>query len=106
VGSSVVDVGPRLAVALLALTALATVLLALLVVVGSLRPAAPSPDELAPRRGEVEAALALGLPRRDAVLLIAPQLLVLVVLRAAEVLAVWTVTELVARGMLLDDVPR
>jgi putative ABC transport system permease protein len=105
-------------------------------------------DELAGRRGEVEAALALGLLRRDAVLTVAlpvaatalvppldqtrtvglvtlpgafvgvllgggspmeagaAQLLVLVGLLATEVLAVWTVTELVARGALLDDVPR
>lgn len=105
-------------------------------------------DELAGRRGEVEAGLALGLLPRDAVLLVvrpvagtalvppldqtrtvglvtlpgafvgvllgggsplaagAAQLLVLVGLLAAEVLAVWAVTELVARGALLDDVPR
>jgi uncharacterized protein (TIGR00245 family) len=105
-------------------------------------------DELAGRRGEVEAALALGMLPRDAVLLVArpvastalvppldqtrtvglvtlpgafvgvllgggspleagaAQLLVLVGLLAAEVLAIWTVTELVARGALLDDVPR
>jgi putative ABC transport system permease protein len=105
-------------------------------------------DEVARRRGEVEAALALGLLRRDAVLLIvcpvattallppldqtrtvglvtlpgafvgvllgggspleagAAQLLVLIGLLAAEVLAVWGVTELVARGRFLDDVPR
>jgi putative ABC transport system permease protein len=105
-------------------------------------------DELTRRRGEVEAALALGLLRRDAVLLLArpagatalvppldqtrtvglvtlpgafvgvllgggspleagaAQLLVLLGLLAAEVLAVWTVTELIARGLLLDDVPR
>jgi putative ABC transport system permease protein len=105
-------------------------------------------DELSRRRGEVEAALALGLLRRDAVLLIArpvgatalvppldqtrtvglvtlpgafvgvllgggspleagaAQLLVLVGLLATEVLAVWAVTELIARGALLDDVPR
>jgi uncharacterized protein (TIGR00245 family) len=105
-------------------------------------------DELARRRGEVEAALALGLLPRDAVLLIArrvaatalvppldqtrtvglvtlpgafvgvllgggtpleagaAQLLVLVGLLAAEVLAVWAVTELIARGALLTDVPR
>jgi uncharacterized protein (TIGR00245 family) len=105
-------------------------------------------DELARRRGEVEAALALGLFPRDAVLLIArhvaatalvppldqtrtvglvtlpgafvgvllgggspleagaAQLLVLVGLLAAEVLAVWAVTELIARGALLTDVPR
>jgi uncharacterized protein (TIGR00245 family) len=104
-------------------------------------------DELTDRRGEVEAALALGLLRRDAVLLVgrpvgatalvppldqtrtvglvtlpgafvgvllgggspleagAAQLLVLVGLLAAEVLAVWAVTELIARGRLLDDVP-
>jgi uncharacterized protein (TIGR00245 family) len=102
-------------------------------------------DELTHRRGEVEAALALGMLRRDAVLLVArpaattamvppldqtrtvglvtlpgafvgvllgggsplqagaAQLLVLIGLLAAEVLAVWGVTELVARGMLLDD---
>jgi putative ABC transport system permease protein len=105
-------------------------------------------DELSARRGEVEAALALGLHRRDAVLLIgrpvastalvppldqtrtvglvtlpgafvgvllgggtpleagAAQLLVLVGLLAAEVLAVWAVAELVARGELLDGLPR
>ena len=93
----------------------------------------------------MEAALALGLLRRDAVLLVArpaaatalvppldqtrtvglvtlpgafvgvllgggspleagaAQLLVLIGLLAAEVLAVWAVTELVARGVLLDD---
>jgi uncharacterized protein (TIGR00245 family) len=103
-------------------------------------------DELTGRRGEVEAALALGFLRRDAVLLVgrpvagtalvpaldqtrtvglvtlpgafvgvllgggtplqagAAQLLVLVGLLAAEVLAVWAVTELVARGALLDAV--
>jgi uncharacterized protein (TIGR00245 family) len=105
-------------------------------------------DELHNRRGEVEAALALGLVPRDAVLLVgrpvgatalvpaldqtrtvglvtlpgafvgvllgggspveagAAQLLVLVGLLAAEVLAVWTVTELIARGAILHDVPR
>jgi putative ABC transport system permease protein len=105
-------------------------------------------DELHSRRGEVEAALALGLFPRDAVLLIgtpvvatalvpgldqtrtvglvtlpgafvgvllgggspleagAAQLLVLIGLLAAQVLAVWTVTELIARGAILDDVPR
>lgn len=105
-------------------------------------------DELHSRRGEVEAALALGLPPRDAVLLVgadvgatalipgqdqtrtvglvtlpgafvgvllgggspveagAAQLLVLIGLLAAQVLAVWTVTELIARGAILDDVPR
>ncbi|MGY1802732.1 ABC transporter permease [Blastococcus sp. SYSU D00922] len=104
-------------------------------------------DELTARRGEVEAALALGLPRRDAVLLVgrpagatalvppldqtrtvglvtlpgafvgvllgggspleagAAQLLVLIGLLAAQVLAVWAVTELIARGRLLDGVP-
>ncbi|SOE00801.1 ABC transporter permease [Blastococcus haudaquaticus] len=104
-------------------------------------------DELTDRRGEVEAALALGLLRRDAVLLIArpvgatalvppldqtrtvglvtlpgafvgvllgggdpleagaAQLLVLLGLLAAEMLAVWAVTELIARGAVLDDVP-
>lgn len=104
-------------------------------------------DELTDRRGEVEAALALGLVRRDAVLLVArpvgatalvppldqtrtvglvtlpgafvgvllgggspleagaAQLLVLVGLLAAEVLAVWAVTELIARGAVLDGVP-
>jgi uncharacterized protein (TIGR00245 family) len=101
-------------------------------------------DELKGRRGEVEAALALGLFPRDAVLLVtrraattallppldqtrtvglvtlpgafvgvllgggsplqagAAQLLVLIGLLAAEMLAVWAVTELVARGALLD----
>ena len=105
-------------------------------------------DELTARRGEVEAALALGLLPRDAVLLVgrpvastalvpaldqtrtvglvtlpgafvgvllgggspldagATQILVLVGLLAAQVLAVWTVTELIARGRLLDGVPR
>ncbi|TFV90599.1 ABC transporter permease [Blastococcus sp. CT_GayMR16] len=105
-------------------------------------------DELHDRRGELEAALALGLLPRDAVLLVgrpvvatalvpgldqtrtvglvtlpgafvgvllgggspldagAAQLLVLVGLLAAQVLAVWAVTELVARGSILDDVPR
>jgi uncharacterized protein (TIGR00245 family) len=105
-------------------------------------------DELSGRRGEVEAALALGLLPRDAVLLVgrsaaatalvpaldqtrtvglvtlpgafvgvllgggspvqagAAQLLVLVGLLAAQVLAVWGVTELIARGAILDDVPR
>ena len=104
-------------------------------------------EELAQKRGEIEAALALGLLPRDAVLLVArpvagtalvppldqtrtvglvtlpgafvgvllgggspleagaAQLLVLIGLLAAEVLAVWTVTELVARGRLLP-VPR
>ncbi|MCF6506196.1 ABC transporter permease [Blastococcus sp. MG754426] len=104
-------------------------------------------EELAQRRGEVEAALAVGLLPRDAVLLVgrpvagtalvppldqtrtvglvtlpgafvgvllgggspleagAAQLLVLVGLLAAEVLAVWAVTELVARGRVLP-VPR
>jgi putative ABC transport system permease protein len=101
-------------------------------------------DELGQRRGEVEAALALGLPAREAVLFVvrpvaatalvppldqtrtvglvtlpgafvgvllgggsplqagAAQLLVLIGLLAAEMLAVWVVTELVARGALLD----
>jgi uncharacterized protein (TIGR00245 family) len=101
-------------------------------------------DELTARRGEVEAALALGFLRRDAVLLIArrvgatalvpaldqtrtvglvtlpgafvgvllgggspleagaAQLLVLIGLLAAEVLAVWGITESIARGALLD----
>jgi uncharacterized protein (TIGR00245 family) len=105
-------------------------------------------EELTSRRGEVEAALALGFLRRDAVLEIgrpaaatalvppldqtrtvglvtlpgafvgvllgggspleagAAQLLVLVGLLAAQVVAVWTVTELVGRGRLLTDVPR
>ncbi|SDN49385.1 ABC transporter permease [Geodermatophilus sp. DSM 45219] len=105
-------------------------------------------EELATRRGEVEAALALGLPQQDAVRLVlrqaagtalvppldqtrtvglvtlpgafvgvllgggspleagAAQLLVLVGLLAAQVTAVWTVVELVARGRLLPDVPR
>lgn len=105
-------------------------------------------EELVQRRGEVEAALSLGLLRRDAVLFVvrpaaasalippldqtrtvglvtlpgafvgvllgggtpleagAAQLLVLVGLLAAEVLAVWAVTELVGRGALLEDVPR
>jgi putative ABC transport system permease protein len=104
-------------------------------------------EELTTRRGEVEAALSLGLPQRDAVLLIArdsaatalvppldqtrtvglvtlpgafvgvllgggtplqagaAQLLVLVGLLASDVVAVWIVAELVARGRLLD-VPR
>ncbi|WP_448642298.1 ABC transporter permease [Geodermatophilus sp. URMC 63] len=105
-------------------------------------------EELTTRRGEVEAALALGLLPRDAVLEIArpaaatallppldqtrtvglvtlpgafvgvllgggsplaagaAQLLVLVGLLAAEVTAVWLVTELVARGRVLPDLPR
>lgn len=105
-------------------------------------------EELEQRRGEVEAALALGFPPRDAVLFVirpaaasalippldqtrtvglvtlpgafvgvllgggtpaqagAAQLLVLVGLLAAEMLAVWAVTELVGRGALLGDVPR
>jgi uncharacterized protein (TIGR00245 family) len=105
-------------------------------------------EELLGRRGELEAALALGLPQRDAVLLVgdrvaatalvpgldqtrtvglvtlpgafvgvllgggspveagAAQLLVLIGLLAAQMLAVWTVTELIARGAILDDVPR
>jgi ABC-type iron transport system FetAB permease component len=105
-------------------------------------------DELTHRRGEVEAALALGLLHRDAVLMLgrpaaatalvppldqtrtvglvtqpgafvgvllgggspleagAAQLLVLLGLLAAQMLAVWCVTELVARGLLPDDVPR
>jgi putative ABC transport system permease protein len=105
-------------------------------------------DELSGRRGEVEAALALGFLPRDAVLLVgraagatalvpaldqtrtvglvtlpgafvgvllgggsplqagAAQLLVLIGLLAAQVLAVWGVTELIARGAILDDVPR
>jgi uncharacterized protein (TIGR00245 family) len=104
-------------------------------------------EELTARRGEVEAALAIGLPGRDAVLLVArdaagtalvppldqtrtvglvtlpgafvgvllgggspvqagaAQLLVLVGLLATDVVAVWIVGELVARGRLLD-VPR
>ena len=104
-------------------------------------------EELTARRGEVEAALSLGIPSRDAVLLIArdsaatalvppldqtrtvglvtlpgafvgvllgggsplqagaAQLLVLVGLLATGVVAVWIVTELVARGQLLP-VPR
>ena len=36
----------------------------------------------------------------------AAQLLVLLGLLAAEVLAVWAVTELIARGAMLDGVPR
>jgi putative ABC transport system permease protein len=105
-------------------------------------------DELAARRGEYEAALALGLLERDAALLVArppaaqaltpaldqtrtvglvtlpgafvgvllgggsplqagaAQLLVLIGLLAAQVLSVWGVTELIARGAILDDVPR
>jgi putative ABC transport system permease protein len=105
-------------------------------------------DELHGRRGELEAALALGLLPRDAVLLVgrpvaatalvpaldqtrtvglvtlpgafvgvllgggsplqagAAQLLVLIGLLAAQVLAVWAVTELIARGAILVDVPR
>ncbi|PRY43227.1 putative ABC transport system permease protein [Geodermatophilus tzadiensis] len=105
-------------------------------------------EELAGRRGEVEAALALGLLPRDAVLLVArpsaatalvppldqtrtvglvtlpgayvgvllgggsplaagaAQLLVLVGLLAAQVAAVWIVTELVARGQVLAFLPR
>ncbi|SNR69221.1 ABC transporter permease [Blastococcus mobilis] len=105
-------------------------------------------EELAIRRGEVEAALALGLLRRDAVLEVtrpaaatalvppldqtrtvglvtlpgafvgvllgggtpfeagAAQLLVLIGLLATQTIAVWVMTELVARGRILDDVPR
>ena len=105
-------------------------------------------EELESRRGEVEAALALGLLPRDAVLFVlrpaaasalippldqtrtvglvtlpgafvgvllgggtpleagAAQLLVLLGLLAAEMLAVWAVTELVGRGALLERVPR
>ncbi|TFV62475.1 UNVERIFIED_ORG: ABC transporter permease [Bacillus sp. AZ43] len=105
-------------------------------------------DELHSRRGEVEAALSLGLLRRDAVLEVvrpaaatalvppldqtrtvglvtlpgafvgvllgggspleagAAQLLVLIGLLVAEIVAVWLVVELVARGRILDDVPR
>ncbi|MGK5169651.1 ABC transporter permease [Geodermatophilus sp. CPCC 205761] len=104
-------------------------------------------EELTGRRGEVEAALALGLQRRDAVLEVArpaaatalvpgldqtrtvglvtlpgafvgvllgggspleagaAQLLVLIGLLATQVTAVWAVTELIARGRLLPDVP-
>jgi uncharacterized protein (TIGR00245 family) len=104
-------------------------------------------DELSRRRGEVEAALALGFLPRSAVLLIvrpaaatalvpaldqtrtvglvtlpgafvgvllgggsplqagAAQLLVLVGLLATEILAIWAVTELIAGGALLPDVP-
>jgi uncharacterized protein (TIGR00245 family) len=105
-------------------------------------------EELVTRRGEVEAGLALGLLRRDAVLEVtrsaaatalvppldqtrtvglvtlpgafvgvllgggtpleagAAQLLVLIGLLATEAIAVWVVTELVAAGRILDDVPR
>ena len=105
-------------------------------------------EELESRRGEVEAALALGLLPRYAVLFVlrpaaasalippldqtrtvglvtlpgafvgvllgggtpleagAAQLLVLLGLLAAEMLAVWAVTELVGRGALLEGVPR
>jgi len=105
-------------------------------------------DEIRDRRGELEAALALGFLPRDAVLLVAgpvaatalvpvldqtrtvglvtlpgafvgvllgggspvqagaAQLLVLIGLLATQVLAVWAITELVARGAVLDDVPR
>ena len=105
-------------------------------------------DELHSRRGELEAALAVGLLPRDAVLLVAgpvaatalvpgqdqtrtvglvtlpgafvgvllgggspvqagaAQLLVLIGLLAAQTVAVWTVTELIARGAILDDLPR
>jgi len=101
-------------------------------------------EELTSRRGELEAALSLGLPSRDAVLLVArdsaatalvppldqtrtvglvtlpgafvgvllgggsplqagaAQLLVLVGLLATGVVAVWIVSELVARGRLID----
>jgi putative ABC transport system permease protein len=69
-------------------------------------------DELQQRAGEVDAALALGFPRRDAVLEVArpvastaleagaAQLLALVGLLAAEAIAVWVVTEQFARGPL------
>jgi uncharacterized protein (TIGR00245 family) len=105
-------------------------------------------EELVTRRGEVEAALALGLLRRDAVLEVtrsaaatalvppldqtrtvglvtlpgafvgvllgggtpleagAAQLLVLIGLLATETIAVWVMTELIARGRILEDVPR
>jgi putative ABC transport system permease protein len=105
-------------------------------------------EELVTRRGEVEAALALGLLPREAVLEIArpsagtalvppldqtrtvglvtlpgayvgvllgggspaaagaAQLLVLIGLLTVEVGAVWIVTELVARGRVLPDLPR
>jgi ABC-type iron transport system FetAB permease component len=105
-------------------------------------------EELSARRGEVEAALALGLVRRDAVLEVArpaagtallppldqtrtvglvtlpgafvgvllgggtpleagaAQLLVLVGLLAAQTTAVWVTIELVARGLVLHDVPQ
>ncbi|MDT0275837.1 ABC transporter permease [Blastococcus goldschmidtiae] len=105
-------------------------------------------EELDQRRGEVEAALAMGFLPRDAVLFVvrpaaasalippldqtrtvglvtlpgafvgvllgggtpleagAAQLLVLIGLLAAEMLAVWAVTELVGRGALLEDIPR
>jgi putative ABC transport system permease protein len=105
-------------------------------------------EELDQRRGEVEAALALGFLPRDAVLFVirpaaasalippldqtrtvglvtlpgafvgvllgggtpleagAAQLLVLVGLLAAQMLAIWAVTELVGHGALLGDVPR
>jgi putative ABC transport system permease protein len=36
----------------------------------------------------------------------AAQLLVLIGLLAAQVLAVWAVGELIARGAILDDLPR
>jgi putative ABC transport system permease protein len=105
-------------------------------------------EELHARHGELEAALALGLAPRDAVLLVgdrvaatalvpgldqtrtvglvtlpgafvgvllgggspvqagAAQLLVLIGLLAVQVLAVWSVSELIARGAILDDLPR
>ena len=105
-------------------------------------------DELQRRSGELEAALSIGLPTRDAVLLLArpvaatalipgldqtrtvglvtlpgafvgvllgggdplqagaAQLLVLVGLLAVQVAAVWSVTELIARGRLLPELVR
>ena len=105
-------------------------------------------DELQRRYGELEAALSIGLPTRDAVLLLArpvsatalipgldqtrtvgvvtlpgafvgvllgggdplqagaAQLLVLVGLLAVQVAAIWSVTELIARGRLLPELVR
>ena len=54
------------------------------------------------QRGEVGVLLGGGSPLQAG----AAQLLVLIGLLAAQVLAVWGVTELIARGAILDDVPR
>ncbi|MFW3172877.1 ABC transporter permease [Geodermatophilus sp. CPCC 206100] len=81
-GSSVVDLGPRLAVVLGALTVVAAV-------------AGRVPGAF------VGVLLGGGSPLEAG----AAQLLVLVGLLATQVVAVWAVVELVARGRLLTDVP-